>query len=60
MSTYIWVSFWLLCLGVGLRLLCVAFLSYPRIVSYKRWEDVLRVVVSVGFAIWAWAVLQTP
>ena len=59
MATYIWWSFGVGCFGIALRLLVLAFQSYPRTIKYDRWEDVLVLLISSAFVIWAWSVLHT-
>lgn len=58
MTKYIWVIFGFLCLAVTIKLGLLAFGPYPRILSYKRWDDVCDLIINTSLALWAWAVLH--
>lgn len=57
MAFYIWCSFYFLCFLILIRILHLGFSRYPRTIYFDRWEEVIGILINIGFAIWALVLL---
>jgi hypothetical protein len=58
MNAYLITSIVLGVIAILVRLGCMAWSDYPRTVTYSRGEDAFLLLVSLGFALWAWHLLS--
>lgn len=57
METYIKWSFWLGIVGLGLVMPRMIVSTYPRKEETSLRADVVRLVISGFFAVWAWSLI---
>lgn len=52
MELFVQVAFWMYVIAAGLRAILICNASYPRTVNNSIGEDVLSLLIGIGFAIW--------
>lgn len=52
MELYVQVMFWIYVVIAGLRAIVICNASYPRMQKTSIGEDVLSLLLGIGFAIW--------
>ena len=57
MNLYIKFSFWFGIAGIVARALAMMVGNYPRTVKYNLGEDVVFLLMGIGFAAWAWVLV---
>ena len=53
METYITVSFWMMVVAMMLRLFIVSTANYPRVEEKKLGAEIVGILISAGFIVWA-------
>ena len=59
MEIYIKVSFWLGLLGVGVNMITLLVGEFPKKSEVTLGETLFKILVGVGFAVWAGIILYT-
>ena len=59
MEIYIKVSFWLGLLGVGVNMIMLLVGKFPKKHEVTLGETLFKILVGVGFAVWAGIILYT-
>lgn len=57
MKVFLWVSLVMSCIGVLGRAINISIKDYPRSVTYKRGEELIYMLISIGFVVWAGVLL---
>ena len=53
METYVTVSFWMMIVALIIRLLVLSVASYPRTEEKTIGGDIVTIIISIGFIVWA-------